>query len=112
MNGAATADALWVDECYQLETNLWSQLNKLSGRQFILSGDTNQFAPLFDNWRGVPVAEDAFQHSNLLLRLCGCNRLTLTQCMRSEGDLFAFYASLIRGGSRFELPMSSILLEA
>ena len=112
MNGAATADALWVDECYQLETNLWSQLNKLSGSQFILSGDTNQFAPLFDNWRGVPVAEDAFQHSNLLLRLCGCNRLTLTQCMRSEGGLLGLYASLIRGGSRFELPMSSILLEA
>jgi hypothetical protein len=112
LNGAATADVLWVDECYQLETNLWSQLNKLSGRQFILSGDPNQFAPLFDNWRGVPVAEDAFQHSNLLLKLCGCNRLTLTQCMRSEGDLFAFYASLIRGGSRFELPMSSVLLEA
>jgi hypothetical protein len=112
LNGAATADVLWIDECYQLETNLWSQLNKLSGRQFILSGDPNQFSALWDNWRGVPVKEDAFQQSNLLLRLCGCNRMTLTRCMRSEVGLFSFYASLIRGGSRFLMPMPSVLLEA
>ncbi len=112
LNGAATVDVLWVDECYQLETNLWSQLNRLSGRQFILSGDPNQFAPLFDSWRGVAVAEDAFQRSNLLLTLCGCNRLTLTQCRRSDGELVAWYSSLIHGGARFEQPLGAVLSEA
>jgi hypothetical protein len=112
LNGAATADVLWIDECYQLETNLWSQLNKLSGRQFILSGDPNQFSPLFDNWRGVSVPEDAFQCSNLLKALSQCNRVTLTQCMRSDRELFGFYASLISTGSRFSLPMASVLAEA
>jgi hypothetical protein len=112
LNGAATADVLWVDECYQLETNLWSQLNRLSGRQFILSGDPNQFAPLFDSWRGVAVPEDAFQRSNLLLALAQCNRLTLTRCMRSDVQLFSFYASIIPGGSRFSQPLADVLAEA
>jgi hypothetical protein len=112
LNGAATVDVLWVDEAFQLETNLWSQLNRLSGRQFILSGDPNQFPPLFDNWRGVAVPEDAFQRSNLLLALVQCNRLTLTQCMRSDVQLFSFYASLIPGGSRFSQPLVDVLAEA
>jgi hypothetical protein len=107
LHGCAVADCVWIDECFQLETELWAQLNKLSGRQWILSGDAHQFAPLFDSWRGAPVAEDAFQRSRLLLTLCGCNRLTLTTCRRSDGELFAWYSSLIRGGSRYELPLSA-----
>jgi hypothetical protein len=99
LNGAATADTLWVDECYQLETNLWSQINRLGGRQFILSGDPNQFAPLFDSWRGVAVPEDAFQRSNLLLSLAQCNRLTLTKCMRSDAG------HLLQTGPRGSQPL-------
>jgi hypothetical protein len=46
------------------------------------------------------------------MTLCGCNRLTLTTCRRSNGELFAWYSSLIRGGARFELPLSAVLAEA
>ena len=56
LHGCAVADTVWLDECFQLETELWAQLNKLSGRQWILSGDASQFPPLFDSWRGAPVA--------------------------------------------------------
>jgi hypothetical protein len=41
-----------------------------------------------------------------------CNRLTLTQCMRSDVQLFSFYASLIPGGSRFSQPLVDVLAEA
>ncbi len=112
MHGAANADVIVVDEVYQIESALWGQLNKVSGRQWLLSGDCNQFAALFDSWRGAPVQEGAFRRSNLLLTMCGCNRLTLTQCRRSDGDLFAWYSSLIHGGARYELDLSTVLAEA
>ena len=49
LHGAANADVIFVDEVYQIETALWGQLNKISGRQWLLSGDCHQFAPLFDS---------------------------------------------------------------
>jgi hypothetical protein len=67
---------------------------------------------MFDSWRGAAIADDAFERSNLLKTLCGCNRLTLSICRRSDGELFQWYSSLIRGGSRFHLPLATVLEEA
>ena len=91
---------------------LWAQLNKLKGRQWLLSGDFNQFGPVFESWRGCPVAEDALQQSIFLHELSGRNRLALTTCRRSDTELFDCYSSLIAGGSRFSLPLPDVLAEA
>ena len=59
--------------------------------QFILSGDFNQFGSIWDNFRGCPVHEDAFANSSFFRDLAGCNRLVLTECHRSDAELFHFY---------------------
>ena len=111
LHGLCVADVIWVDELFQLETALWAQLQKLKGRQWILSGDQFQFPALFDQWKGTAVNEGALLNSRMLWELTG-NRLSLTACMRSERQLFDFFSSLIPGGSRYELPMPEVLAQA
>ena len=43
--------------------------------------------------------------------LSGGHRLTLTTCHRSDRELFAWYSSLILGGSRFSRPLAEVLAE-
>ena len=112
LHGACVADAIWADELFQIETTLWAQLQKLSGRQWLLSGDENQFGALFDNWKGSVVPQNALLNSCFLHQLSGGNRLVLRECRRSEHELFQWYRSLIVGGSRFETPLSHVLAEA
>ena len=95
----------------QLETTLLAKINKIASRQWLLSGDSHQFPPMLNSLRGAGIEDDAFQRSNLLKTLCGCNRLTLSVCRRSDGELFQWYSSLIRGGCRFHLPLAEVLTE-
>ena len=66
LHGSCDADVICVDEISQLDIGLWTQLNKLKGRQWILSGDFNQFAPIFNSWRGCSIADDALEKSRFL----------------------------------------------
>ena len=70
--------------------------------KWLLSGDFHQFPPLFNNWKGSLIEEDAFEKSNLLHFMSDGNRVTLTECMRSDNNLFEFYSSLIPGGIRLK----------
>ena len=113
LHGACLADVIWVDEISQLEVTLWAQLNKLKDQQWLLSGDFNQFPPIYNSWKGCVLEEDAFEKSGLLHELAGGNRLTLTECRRADSpDLFHFYSSLISGGSRWSTPLDAVLSEA
>jgi len=108
INGSTRCSVLWIDEISQLDVGLLLQICKLTfsdGIRFILSGDFNQFSPIGNNFRGTPVAEDALERSNLLHTLTSGNRVTLTECRRSDTQLFEFYASLIKDGSRWEAPL-------
>ena len=111
-HGACMAQAIWVDELFQLELGLWAQLQKLKGRQWILSGDQFQFAALFDQWKGADVPEDTLLNSRFLHELCGGNRITLTECKRSERELFEFYAALVPGQLLREQALPDVLRQA
>ena len=93
---------------------LWLQINKLTNTKmrYILSGDWNQFPPLGNTFRGAQVSDTAFEDSGLLHTLCSGNRVTLTTCRRSDGELFAFYSSIIAGGSRYELTLPELVRQA
>ena len=114
VNGSPTCQVLWIDEISQLDIGLLLQLAKLlfTDMQFIISGDFNQFAPIGSNFRGTVVTDDSFQNSNLLHSMAGGNRVTLTECRRSESELFRFYASLVECGSRVCLPLSEAIHQA
>ena len=101
-------------EISQIGAALWAQLNKLTctSVRWLLSGDFNQFPALFSSFRGCPVPEDAFERSDLLRRFCDGNRVTLTECRRSDAQLFQWYSSLIPGGGRFASPLAEVLAQA
>jgi len=111
LHGACLADVIWVDEISQLEVTLWAQLNKLK-RQWLLSGDFNQFPPIYNSWRGCVVDEGSFERSGLLHELAGGNRLTLTECRRTGPEIFGFYSSLVAGGGRWACCLEAVLAEA
>ena len=48
----------------------------------------------------------------MLHALAGGNRLTMTECKRSDNVLFSWYASLALGGSRHKRPLQDNLAEA
>jgi hypothetical protein len=115
INGCPKCTVLWIDEISQIDVGLLLQICKLtfsSSIRFLLSGDFNQFSPIGNNFRGTPVAEDALQGSNLLHTMTSGNCVTLSECRRSDKELFDFYASLIPSGSRFEAPLKSVVIEA
>ena len=58
------------------------------------------------------MGEDKVTRSNLLHTMCGGNRVVLTECRRSEAQLFDYYSSLIEGGSRFASPLREVIAEA
>jgi hypothetical protein len=113
LNGACSADVLWLEEAFQTECVLMSQLAKLPARvAFVFTGDPHQFGPIHSHWRGCSVPTGAFERSSLYHALAQGNRLQLRACRRSDEALFAYYSSLIAGGTRFELPLSQVLAEA
>jgi hypothetical protein len=63
IHGSCIFDCVWADECYQLEATLLAQVNKIASRQWLLSGDSHQFPPMFNSWRGAGIDDDAFQRS-------------------------------------------------
>jgi hypothetical protein len=78
-------------------------LNERAGQpvRFILLGDfKGQLLAIQNSWRGHKVDNHFFRDSALLKQLAGNNRITLTECRRSDEKLFGFYASLIEGGER------------
>ena len=96
--GRPGIDILWCDEVGQFDVGLWTQLSKLQFLnkriQFILSGDVCQFAPIGNCWGAGHVSDDAFWKSHLFFDLCGGKRVRLTECRRSERELFDAYNSL------------------
>jgi hypothetical protein len=113
--GCTGVDVIWVDEVSMLDIELLCDLSHVSFRdpqpQWILSGDFNQYQAFFNAFRGKPFTK-SFEHSTLLKLLAGGNRLTLTTCRRSDAELFAFYASLIEGGNRFNQLLADVVAEA
>ena len=114
IHGACSADALWIDEIEQLDVELLAALNRLTylGTQILMSGDFQQFAPIGNAWRGSPVPEDALAKSRLLHTLAGGNRLRLTECKRSDRELFDFYTRLIPGGDLYGMAITSAVAQA
>ena len=78
----------------------------------MISSDFKQFGPIFNSWKGFPIREGRLEHSRLLHKLCDGNKCVLTECMRSDKDLFIFYSSLLENGSRFELSLRQAVAEA
>lgn len=107
INGSCSANFLWIDEISQLDCELIAALNRLTytNVKFLISGDFNQFAPIGNSFRGSPVEDDAFERSNLLHRMADGNRLVLTECKRSDAQLFDFYTRLIPGGDLNDQPI-------
>jgi hypothetical protein len=115
INGSPLCTVLWIDEVSQIDIGLLLHICKLtytSSIRFILSGDFHQFAPIGNNFRGTPIAENALELSNLLHTLSSGNRVVLTECRRSDAELFGFYASLVGNGSRVALPLRTLVAEA
>ena len=113
--GGTGVDVIWVDEVSMLDIELLCDLSHVSFRepapQWILSGDFNQYLPFFNAFRGQPFTKP-FEDSALLHGLAGGTRITLTECRRSDEQLFAFYASLIAGGTRRNRPLKDNVAEA
>ena len=105
---------MWIDEISQLDIELLSSINRLTylGTQILMSGDFQQFAPIGNAWRGTPVPDDALAKSRLLHTLAGGNRLQLTECKRSDSELFDFYTRLIPGGDLFGLAVATAVAQA
>jgi hypothetical protein len=108
--GATGANTIWVDEVSMLDLGLLQDLNHASFReppiQWILSGDFNQYEPFFNTFMGETVSK-SLNGSALLHSLCGGARLTLTECRRSDSELFGWYASLVAEplGARHTAPI-------
>ena len=96
-----------VDEVGQLTLPLVAALNRMllnerAGQtvRFILLGDfKGQLLAIQNSWSGHAVDNNFLRDSALLKQLAGGNRITLTECRRSDEKLFGFYASLVEGGS-------------
>ena len=113
--GGTGVDVIWVDEVSMLDIELLCDLSHANFRdpppQWILSGDFNQYLPFFNSFRGKAFSK-SFEDSELLHAFVGGNRITLTECRRSDAHLFAFYASLIPGGSRHGRSLKENVMEA
>jgi hypothetical protein len=116
--GATGANTIWVDEVSMLDIVLLQDLNHASFRedppiQWILSGDFNQYQPFFNTFLGQPVRA-AFSDSALHHSLSSGRRLVLTECRRSDSELFDWYASLVAEplGSRHRTPLCETVAQA
>lgn len=95
--GSVQCDVLVCEEITQMEVQLWADVCKFSlaeGVAFILCGDFNQFGAIAEHWAGGYVPAGALRNSDMLLDMCGSNRLTLLENKRSDQILYDFYTSL------------------
>jgi hypothetical protein len=94
--GGVHCHTLVVEELTQINVQLWSDLAlcRFKGVSFVCAGDFGQFPPICEHWCGSPVSEGALEHSDMLFEMCGGNRLTLTENMRSDAKLFEAYTTL------------------
>jgi hypothetical protein len=110
--GNCQADILVCEEYTQLNSHLWDEIAKaaLVVPQVMCVGDPYQFGAVADTYCGSPLSITP-ENSDLLLQLCGGNRLELIQNRRSDPVLFAFYAALPRefhsNGVRFPREFAS-----
>ena len=79
--------------------------------QWLLSGDFHQYLSFFNALSG-PTLLEAIRRQRSPSWLGWGNRVTLTECRRSDEQLFAFYASLIPGGMRRNRPLKDNVAEA
>ncbi len=95
-NGGVHCHTLVVEELTQINVQLWSDLSlcRFKGVHFVCAGDFGQFAPICEHWCGCQVPEGSLEHSDMLFEMCGGNRLTLTENMRSDARLFEAYTTL------------------
>ena len=95
--GVCEADILVCEEFTQLNSHLWDEVAKaaLVVPQVICVGDPYQFGAVADTYCGSPLSI-APENSDLLLQLCGGNRLELTENRRSDPALFGFYNAIPR----------------
>lgn len=95
-NGGVHCHTLVVEELTQINSQLWSDLAlcRFKGVAFVCAGDFGQFAPICEHWCGCPVPEGSLENSDMLWEMCGGNRLTLTENMRSDARLFDAYTNL------------------
>ena len=66
----------------------------------------------FDSWRGCSVPEEKLEQSRFLWRICSGNVLRLTECMRSDAELFSFFSQLIFGGTLYQQGLQEALRQA
>jgi hypothetical protein len=106
----------WVilDECSLCELRLWTYLYRLLNTcKFICVGSWSQLPPVGGHqWLDTQLPDDCVETSRMFHRLCGGNRITLTECKRSDDVLFNWVTSLCPGGSRFHTPFPEVLAEA
>ena len=113
MHGSFTG-AVWLDEWTTLDMAQYVLLNALTynSMQFIVSGDANQMGACFSSFRGIPIDMDQIGQSQFFHDLCGGTRCILTECKRSDKDLFDWYTSISEGGSRFEMDVKEQVKQA
>jgi hypothetical protein len=112
LHGSCSADVLFWEEFTLTDTPLIAQLNKVSHLQFIVAGDPHQMHSPFDSWRGCSVPEEKLEKSRFLHRICSGNVLRLTECMRSDAELFSFFSQCIYGGTLYKLGLQEALIQA
>ena len=85
---------LVVDEIFACSMLLHCLLNALvtsTDVRVIAIGDENQFAAVSSSWRGVHVCPETVLGSAYMHRLCGGASVELSQCRRSDKELFEIY---------------------
>ena len=94
--GGVHCHTLVVEELTQINVQLWSDLSlcRFKGVSFVCAGDFGQFSPICEHWSGCAVPEGALERSQMLIEMCGGNRLILTENMRSDAKLFEAYTNL------------------
>ena len=103
-----------LDEFSLLDAQLWFFLYRLIDYcTFICVGSWEQLPPINGyTWLDNDLGEDAIENSRMFHRICGGNRIRLTECKRSDATLFDWYTSLERDGARYNIPLDDVLHEA
>ena len=106
----------WIvlDEFSLLDAQLWFMLYRMIDYcRFICVGQWAQLPPVNGHtWLDSKLEDDCIEHSRMFHRICGGNRITLTECKRSSPVLFDWYCSISKGGFRYDRPWPEVLAEA
>ena len=101
--GGSFKGTIWIDEISQVDIGLWTLISLLAPAdiqarkcQFLLSGDWDQLPAIGNTFRGTTISDDAISGSVFLHSLVEGKRLILTECRRSDENLFSFYCQIPR----------------